>query len=156
MPKLSFFVVFYYWIFLQNSTSRHLFTRVAKCQILYTDQIFQTNLYPTKSTEIAKNLILKLNEIEINGYVWGERAENFIKFSCLKKKPHKSWQNYPKTTSYYKTILHFLPQIFYTDISAISVTFRNSVVLMQLLIMMPVVLMAEWVVVHHCSALVDL
>ena len=51
--------------------------------------------------------------------------------SCLKTKPHKVDEVYPKTNSLYKTAWSptlFTPilQYLYTDISAISVTFRNS------------------------------
>ena len=47
-------------------------------KFFYTDQIFQTKLYPKKSTYIATNLTLKLNEIEMNDQFWVEKAENSI------------------------------------------------------------------------------
>ena len=51
--------------------------------------------------------------------------------ACLKIKPHNFFWIYPKITSFYKTVWSpslFTPtfQYFYTDISAISVTFCNS------------------------------
>ena len=53
--------------------------------------------------------------------IWLVKRQNYIKIG----------QIYPKTTSFYKTTWSsriFTPtlQYFYTDISAISVTFRNS------------------------------
>ena len=49
----------------------------------------------------------------------------------FKTKPHQNWWIYPLTTSFYKTawsptIVTPTLQYFYTDISAISVTFCNS------------------------------
>ena len=58
-----------------------------KCQSFYTDQIFQTILYP--SMEIATNLTLKLNEIEINGTYEGIRLTILSNKAGLKTKPHK-------------------------------------------------------------------
>ena len=37
--------------------------RVVKCQIVFTDQIFQTKFYPKKSAQIATNLMQRLNKI---------------------------------------------------------------------------------------------
>ena len=45
-------------------------SRVAKCEVFYTDQIFQTKLYPKKSAQVATNLTIKLNEIEMNDHFW--------------------------------------------------------------------------------------
>ena len=53
-------------------------SRVAKCEVFYTDQIFQTKLYPKKSAQVATNLTIKLNEIERNDHFWVEKAENSI------------------------------------------------------------------------------
>ena len=53
-------------------------SRVAKCEVFYTDQIFQTKLYPKKSAQVATNLTIKLNEIEMNDHFWVEKAENSI------------------------------------------------------------------------------
>ena len=53
-------------------------SRVAKCEVFYTDQIFQTKLYSKKSAYIATNLTLKLNEIEMNDHFWEEKVENSI------------------------------------------------------------------------------
>ena len=48
-------------------------SRVAKCQKIYTDQIFQTKFYPKKKT----NLTLLLNEIEIYCMPLGEKGWEF-------------------------------------------------------------------------------
>ena len=40
-----------------------VYARVAKCQIVFTDQIFQTKFYPKKSAQIATNLMQRLNKI---------------------------------------------------------------------------------------------
>ena len=42
--------------------------RVAKCQIFYTEQIFQTEFYPKKSAQIATNLAPRRNKINTKGY----------------------------------------------------------------------------------------
>ena len=47
-------------------------------KVFYTDQIFQTKLYPKKSAQVATNLTIKLNEIEMNDHFWVEKAENSI------------------------------------------------------------------------------
>ena len=52
--------------------------RVAKCQIFYTEQIFQTKFYPKKSTQIATNLALGWNKINTKSYFWGTKAEHSI------------------------------------------------------------------------------
>ena len=48
----------------------------------------------------------------------------------LKIKPHQNWKNLPQNKSAWPPTL-FTPTLkyFYTDISAISVTFRNSAIL---------------------------
>ena len=56
--------------------------RVAKCHIFYTEQIFQTKFYPTKSVWIATNSTLELNEIKRNGYFKGKS----IKYGWFKDK----------------------------------------------------------------------
>ena len=47
-------------------------------KFFYTDQIFQTKLYPKKSAQVATNLTIKLNEIDVNDHFWVEKAENCI------------------------------------------------------------------------------
>ena len=58
---------------------------IVNAAFFYTDQIFQTNLYPKKSAQVATNLSLKLNEIEMNGHFWVEKAENSITQSWFKR-----------------------------------------------------------------------
>ena len=53
------------WVF------RFFSSRVAKCHIFYTEQIFETKFYPMKSAQIATNLTPKFDEIEIVGYFTG-------------------------------------------------------------------------------------
>ena len=69
--------------------------------------------------------------MEIIGYFWGKRLKILSNKAGLKTKPHQSCRIYPTITSFQKTAwsptlfiqtLHYV----YTDISAISVTFRNS------------------------------
>ena len=50
--------------------------RVAKGQKCYTDQIFQTKIYPKKACK-STNLKRELNKIDITGYFWGTNV-------CLK------------------------------------------------------------------------
>ena len=52
--------------------------RVAKCQIFYTEQIFQTKFYPKKSAKTATNLATGMNEIITKGYYQGTKAEYSI------------------------------------------------------------------------------
>ena len=100
-------------------------SRVAKCQIFYTEQNHQTKFYPKKSMQIATILALKLNKTNKMD-IFGEQLLAIL----------------PNQASLYTKILHtlnkfceigcfpkLLPptcQYFYTDISVISVTFRNS------------------------------
>ena len=50
--------------------------RVAKCQFVYTEQIFQTKSYQKESALIATSLVPELNKLDIKGYLWITNAEN--------------------------------------------------------------------------------
>ena len=76
-------------------------------------------------------MIFELKRFDINGDFWEEMGEISIKKAGFIKKIIKVGRLYPNTTSFYKIAWSqtlFTPtfKYFYTDISAISVTFRNS------------------------------
>ena len=78
-------------------------SRVAKCEVFYTDQIFQTKLYPKKSAQVATNLTIKLNEIEMNDHFWVEKVENSITKSWFKDKTSSKLVEFaPKTLNFIK------------------------------------------------------
>ena len=67
--------------FSQVYYSRYLNQLVAitDCYRHGSDKIFQTKFYTKINLLVATNLALQLNEVEINDYFWGEKAENQIK-----------------------------------------------------------------------------
>ena len=64
--------------------------RVVKCQIFYTEQIFQTKFYPKKSAQIATNLVPRGNKKtqKLNILSWNPGLKTELHICCL---------NLPKT-----------------------------------------------------------
>ena len=107
-------------------------SRVAKCQIVYTDQIFQTKLYPKKGAKIATTSTLRLKKrirhiaTSGGGLVGSHRSPQINQF--LNKTLLKFVEFTPKLLHFHKSAWSpkmFTPTFhyFYTDISAISVKY---------------------------------
>ena len=106
--------------------------RVAKCQIFYTEQIFSLpNFTPRKARklrQIKHQEGVNLNRRQLLGnkswtfydiiLVW---RQNFISVAQIYPKKYLILQNCVFSQTFYPNL-----PIFYTYISAISVTFRNS------------------------------
>ena len=53
-------------------------SRVAKCEVFLHRSNLSNQIVPKKSAQVATNLTIKLNEIEMNDHFWVEKAENSI------------------------------------------------------------------------------
>ena len=84
------------------------------------------------------NLAPRINKINTKGYFQEQKLNILLYNSGLKTEFHMGWWNLPKTNMslqncvFSQTFYPYIP-IFYTDISSISVTFRNSGVLVVLI-----------------------
>ena len=93
---------------------------------------FKLNFTQRKTRVNRDKLVPKLNTFDIKGFIWRKGAGNFIMWGWFYDKSSYKFPNFTHTTiQYSKTACSttlFTPtfQYFYTDISAISVTFRNS------------------------------
>ena len=65
-------------------------TRVAKCQIFYTDQFFPNEFTPRKSVYIVINSQPKIHEVGKEGKIRGKTTKDDIIETVLKTKRHVS------------------------------------------------------------------
>ena len=116
-------------IFAETAISKMKLKTTQSCET--SNCLHRSNLPNQILPQEKTNLTLEFYEIEINGYFWGKNYKFYAIWLAWRQNHVASGRISPKTTLFYKTVWSLTLstrtfQKFYTDISAISVTFRNS------------------------------